>query len=102
MSEWLEYQECYRKLAHKSVINAIVLSHDGRRLVTGSDDSTVLVWSTLNGSTLCRVKTHSPVLSLAWVRSSSGFLLGCKDGRLASVDLSEVRYTPTLLIPHLC
>lgn len=100
MSEWLEYQECYHRVAHSSVINVMVLSHDGRRLVTGSDDSTVLVWSTQNGSTLCRIKTHSPVLSLAWVGNSSGFLLGCQDGRLASVDLSEVRYRPTLSIPR--
>jgi WD40 repeat protein len=90
MSEQLEYQECYRKPAHASVINAIVLSQDGRRLVTGSDDSTVLVWSTQNGSPLCRIKAHSPVLSLAWVRDSSVFLLGCKNGRLACVGLSEV------------
>lgn len=92
MSEQLEYKECYRKLAHTSVINMMVLSHDGRRLVTGSDDSTVLVWSTQSGSSLCRIKAHSPVLSLAWV-DSSGFLLGCENGRLASVDISEVWYT---------
>jgi WD40 repeat protein len=90
MSEPLEYQECYHKPAHSSVINVIVLSHDGRRLITGGDDSTVLVWSTQNGSILCRIKTRSPVLSLAWVENSSGFLLGCEDGRLASVDLSPV------------
>ncbi|KAF8493085.1 WD40-repeat-containing domain protein [Russula emetica] len=80
MSEPLKYQECYRKPAHTSVINAIVLSHDGCRFITGSDDSTVLMWSTQNGSILCRIKTHSPVLSLAWVGNSSGFLLGCENG----------------------
>lgn len=94
MPEPLKYKECYRKLAHNSVINAIVLSRDGRRLITGSDDSTVLVWSTQNGSALCRIKTHSPVLSLAWVTNSSGFLLGCENGRVASVDLSK-RYVKT-------
>ena len=56
---------CYRKVTHSSIINAIVLSDDGRRLVTGSDDSTMLVWSTQNGSTLCRIKAHLPVLSIA-------------------------------------
>lgn len=93
MSSQLEYQECYRRLAHTSVINAIVLSHDGRRLVTGSDDSTVLVWSTQSGSAFCRIKTHSPVLSLALMGGSTEFILGCANGRLASVDLSEVLYS---------
>lgn len=94
MPEKLVYQEYYRKLTiHTSVINAILISPDGSRLVTGSDDSTVLVWSTDRGSVLCRIKTHSPVLSLAWVnpvRNSYGFLFGCESGRLASVNLSEV------------
>ncbi|SRR6266851_6956658 len=90
MSAQLEYQECYHKLAHESVINTMVLSPEGRRLVTGSDDSTVLVWSTQSGTTLCRIKAHSPILSLAWLRNSNGFLFGCKNGMLASVDLGEV------------
>lgn len=91
MSQRLEYQERFNRLAHESIINAMVISPDGRRLVTGSDDSTVVVWSTRSGATLCRFKTHSPVLSLAWVTNSKGFIFGCKNGMLASVDITEVR-----------
>ncbi len=90
MSQRLEYQERFNRLAHESVINAMVVSPDGRRLVSGSDDSTVLVWSTRSGVVLCRLKAHSPVLSLAWVRNSRGFIFGCKNGTLASVDITEV------------
>jgi WD40 repeat protein len=96
MSHQVEYQECYRQLAHKSVINAMVISPDGGRLVTGSDDCTVFVWSTQSGSKLCHIKSHSPVISLAWLTNSDAFLLGCKNGVLASVGLSEVRYTETV------
>lgn len=104
MFQQLEYQECYRKVAHESVINAMVLSPDGRRLITGSGDSTVLMWSTQSGSTLCRIKAHSPVLSLAWLKNSNGFLFGCENGTLASVDISEVLnmcsepFTPALML----
>jgi hypothetical protein len=91
MSQQLEYQECYHKLGHESVIKAMVLSPDGRRLVTGSEDSTVLVWSTQSGATLFRIKAHSPVLSLAWLTNSKGFIFGCKNGMLASVIITEVR-----------
>ena len=90
MSQQLEYKEFYRKPGHKSIIRVMVLSPDGRRLVTGSDDSTVLVWSTHSGAILYRIKAHSPVLSLAWLRNSNGFLFGCKNGILASVIICEV------------
>ncbi len=90
MFQQLDYQECYHKVAHESVINAMVLSPDGCRLITGSGDSTVLMWSTQSSSILCRIKAHSPVLSLAWLKNSTGFLFGCENGTLASVDISEV------------
>ena len=91
MSQHLEYRERFSQVAHKSVINAMVISPDGCRLVTASDDATVLVWSTRSGVVLCRFKAHSPVLSLAWMRNSKGFIFGCKSGMLASVDITEVR-----------
>ena len=91
MSQQLEYRERFNQSAHESTINAMVISPDGRRLVMGSDDSTVLVWSTRSGVALCRIKAHSPVLSLAWLRNSMGFIFGCRNGILASVDITEVR-----------
>ena len=90
MSQQLEYREYYHKLGHEAVIKAMVLSPDGRRLVTGSDDSTVLMWSTQSGATLCHIKAYSPVLSLAWLKNSKGFIFGCKNGMLASVIMTEV------------
>jgi WD40 repeat protein len=103
MFQQLDYQECYRKVAHESVINAMVLSPDGRRLITGSGDSTVLMWSTQSGSALCRIKAHSPVLSLAWLKNSNGFLFGCENGTLASVDISEVlNMCSEPFTPHSC
>ena len=91
MSQQLEYQERFTQLTHEAVVTAMVISPDGRRLVTGSNDSTVLVWSMHSGVVLCRFKAHSPVLSLVWMRNSKGFLFGCKNGMLASVDITEVR-----------
>lgn len=86
----LKYQEHYQRLAHNSGINAIALSPDGRRFITGSDDSTVLVWSTGSAVALCHIKAHSPVISLAWLTNSNGFIFGCKNGMVASVDVLEV------------
>ena len=91
MSQHLKYQEHFSQVAHKSVINAMVIRPDGHRLVTASDDATIVVWSTWSGVVLCCFKAHLPVLSLAWMRNSKGFIFGCKSGMLASVDITEVR-----------
>ena len=92
MSQRLEYQQRFNRFAHEAVITAMGISPDGRRLVTASSDSTVVVWSTRSGVALCRFKAHSPALSLAWVRNTMGFFFGCKNGMLASVDITEVSY----------
>ena len=91
MSKQLKYQECYHKPGHESVIRTMVLSPDGRRLLTGSDDSTVIVWSTKTGTIMCRIRPRSPVLSLAWLTNSNGcFFLGCGNGLVVSVNTSGV------------
>jgi len=90
MFQQLDYQECYCMPAHESIINAIVLSPNRCRLITGSSDLTILMWSIQTSSTLCHIKTHSPVLSLAWLKNSNRFLFGCKNGMLASVNISKV------------
>src|SRR6266702_350144 len=98
MAQPLEYQERYRQPAHEASITCMALSLDGHRLVTGSIDCTVLVWSVQSGRALCRMKSHSPVLSVVWLRKSNGFLFGCKNGMMASVDISEVQeFKPTRL-----
>ena len=53
MSQQLKYQEHFTRLVHEAVVTAMVISPDGRRLVMGSNDSTVLVWSTRCGVILC-------------------------------------------------
>jgi WD40 repeat protein len=90
MFQQLEYQECFNQSAHGSTINAMVISPDGHQLVTGSNDSTILEWYIWSGVTLCCFKAHSPVLSLAWLRNLKGLIFGCKNGMLASVDITEV------------
>ncbi|KAH9177856.1 WD40-repeat-containing domain protein [Lactarius sanguifluus] len=100
MSQQLEYQEHFNQLAHESIINTMVISPDGCRLIMGSDDSTVLVWSSQSRVTLCCFKTHSPVLSLAWVESSKGFIFGCKNGTLASVNITECHVKTTFFKGH--
>lgn len=90
MVQPLEYQERYRQPAHEASVTCLALSLDGRRLVTGSMDCTVLVWSVQSGRVLCRLKSHSPVLSVVWLKNSNAFLFGCNNGMMASVDISEV------------
>lgn len=87
----LNYQERYQRIAHKCAINAVAISPNGRWFITGSNDSTVLVWSTSSGVDLCHIMAHSPVLSLAWLTNSNGFIFGCKNSMVGFVDVLEVR-----------
>ncbi len=97
MSHRLEYKERYHVPAHGSLINAIVISPDGHRFVTGSDDSTVVVWSTRNGDPKCRINAHSPVLTLAWLSNTNRFVFGCENGRLALASVGNTRVRALML-----
>ena len=44
---------------HTGAITAIAVSSDGKRVVTGSQDHTVKVWDTANGSDLGTLRLHS-------------------------------------------
>lgn len=92
----LDYQERHQLVAHNSGINAIAFSPDGRRFVSASDDSTVLVWSTSFAVVLAQIKAHSPVISIAWLNNSNSFIFGCENGMLASVNVLEVCPDPDI------
>ncbi|KAH8981442.1 WD40-repeat-containing domain protein [Lactarius hatsudake] len=96
----LEYQERYHQPTHEASITCMSLSLDGHRLVTGSTDCTMLMWSVQSGRALCHIKSHSPVLSVVWLRNSNGFLFGCKNGMMASVDIGECFVKTTFFKGH--
>jgi eukaryotic-like serine/threonine-protein kinase len=50
-----------------SAVNAVVLSPDGRRVASGSNDKTIQLWNTLDGSHIFTYREHlGYVTALAW------------------------------------
>jgi WD40 repeat protein len=52
---------------HSDAVNNIALSPDGKRLISGSNDKTVIVWDLTNGKVLKTLKGHAwKVTSVNW------------------------------------
>ena len=59
--------EVARMEGHEGAIWCLVLSHDGDRIVTGSEDHTCRVWDAASGVELVTIAEHTgPVWSVAW------------------------------------
>lgn len=64
---------------HKSYVLSVSWSRDGTRLASGSDDSTIRIWDTTNGSSLDILTEHQlGVNSVAW-NSDGDYLLSASD-----------------------
>ncbi len=48
---------------HSSSVNAVAVSADGRKVVSGSGDETVKIWDAESGEELCTLSGHSDVVT---------------------------------------
>jgi WD40 repeat protein len=51
---------------HTDSVNAVALTADGKRAVSGSDDNTLRVWDLKSGNCLAVFTCDAPVLCCAW------------------------------------
>ncbi len=83
------------QLGHSSGITAIAISHDGRYALTGSNDSSALLWEVASGREVRRFLGHGTWLTDAAFSPDDRYVLtGCMDqtARLWEVDTGkEVR-----------
>ena len=80
--------------AHASPVNAVVFTPDDTRLVTGSDDGTVLVWDVAGAMPTVKQKvtTAKGVLSLVAPDNKTA-IAGLVDGSVGTVDLDAGKFT---------
>src|ERR1700760_1538399 len=65
---------------HSSWVNSVAFSHDGRRVVSGSDDSTVRIWNVETGSEEKMLEGHSSlVYSVAFSHDGRRVVSGSVD-----------------------
>jgi WD40 repeat protein len=53
-------------VGHERAVNCMILTPDGRSIITGSDDKTIKIWQLQNGRLINNLYGHNtPVLSVA-------------------------------------
>jgi hypothetical protein len=85
----METGECLKVLeGHKSTVNSLVLSADGRRVVSGSYDNTLRIWDMETGQCLQVLEGHTSMVS-SLVLSADGrrVVSGSNDNTLRIWDM---------------
>ena len=68
-----------RELAHQ-YLHAAAWSPHGRRIVTTSDDGSVVIWDTESGTRLVELKDETGLMGVEWSRDGKWFVTASEDG----------------------
>jgi WD40 repeat protein len=80
LSPAAERPELVLQFGHTSPVTSVVFSPDGRRVLTGSKDTTAMLWDTHTGQKLRTFQMHgAPVNAVAFSRDGKRVLTGSKD-----------------------
>ncbi len=72
---------------HTSQVNAVAITADSKRAISGSDDKTCILWDMQSGDQLAKFFTNSGITSSAIY--SGGILLGCSSGEVVFLNTSK-------------
>jgi WD40 repeat protein/DNA-binding SARP family transcriptional activator len=77
-----------RLVGHTGLVQAVQFSHDGTRLASGSDDSTIIVWDVATASKVEQLTGHTgPVRSVAFAPDDTTLYSAGEDRQLLVWDL---------------
>lgn len=79
----------------------MVFCPNDRRLASGGDDGTLMIWDIATGLCSYKLNLECPVISLVWdLHRDSMIICGCLDGKVVHVNVSRVcRFSMSLFIP---
>ncbi|MBM3983750.1 MAG: hypothetical protein FJ304_26480 [Planctomycetes bacterium] len=77
---WTRFNSKQSLLGHKSEVNSVSWSPDGKRILTGSGDNTAKVWDAAKGQEVLTLKGHDrQVFSVSWSPDGKRILTGSGD-----------------------
>ncbi|MGA1284293.1 MAG: hypothetical protein ACO34J_09570 [Prochlorothrix sp.] len=94
--EALSWQQGLSFVAHSGWVNAMALSADGQRLVTGGTDQQIRIWQLPEGKLQAEWSTPSPISALAFSPDNRLLASGNYDHRIQIWDLQDERLIKTL------
>ena len=72
---------------HQSPVSSVHFSPDGKRLVSGSWDNTVMVWDPSTGEQLCQLRGHTDVVgSVCFSSDGKKLTSGSEDSTVRNWD----------------
>lgn len=74
---------------HWQQINCIAASPDGKYIVTGGDDSRLIIWSSENLTCLKILQTRASVNSIVFRRNSDQLFAACADLRIRTYSINQ-------------
>jgi hypothetical protein len=74
---------------HTSWVNAVAVTADGRRAVSGSDDRTLRLWDLEDGGEIAIFTAESPIVSCAVARDGRTVVAGDESGRVHFLRIVE-------------
>ena len=78
LSSILKYKKQLEHFGHKATITSLTFDTSGNILAAGSLNGSISIWAVTTGSALHCVNACTPILSLAWLNGSEGFVFGCE------------------------
>jgi WD40 repeat protein len=81
---------------HTEEVSCIAYSRDGKRLASGSEDGTVIVWDAVTGEKLLHLAAHGAgrgfheVSSVAFSPDGSSLATASRDGSVKTWDVRDV------------
>jgi WD40 repeat protein len=82
---------------HSKAVKSVSWSHDGSRVISGSEDNTIKIWDANNGELLNTVEGHSAVVSsVSWNHNDSAIVSGSHDKKIKIWDASNGELLCTL------
>jgi WD40 repeat protein len=83
-----EWDACLRTIeGHSKSVNSVAISHDGTRIISGSNDNTIRIWDAQSGASLHTLEGHSDAVnSVAVSRDGTYIISGSNDNSIRIWD----------------